>query len=538
MQQHGSLCDETIEEECNIAEETILQIEDSFLASKLPTEIIKFDTACSGNMSGIKGRITINSKLNEKIKIKGFNDSISYVDSIGVNNDGKREYFVSSMPSNLTLLCAYDYIRDGAAVLFPSNGVVLRMTEAESNSLQEYIKSFSCAKRLIVKNRTYEVDPSETCDEIAGLEDEANSSSASKYFNTKVNVSNAQESVLANLLTGLTFNDLYSMSKNQNVKGLNRELTIKNLNNFEHKFGRTPDVLQLAFPNLAGNKKGYMAPSEKLSSCGQRVEADLFESEFNEDILDSNQKYKKTQKLPTHGGATAGYIAVDAFSGYVTGHLIKNKDTNTILRLITDTVSTFKLNNHKIELFAADQGIISQSKNRIIMPEVESYLLSNGIKSQCGEAYNHNNGTAIAERVIRTIKELIRFAMLYILRNPNFPQFGFSKNHILKLWGELFYWAILIINLKPCPNEKTKTKFEIYHGFQPDLRNLRLFPIFSVLYVQRRTVNELNSKREFWQRGLYIGPSLNIVGAVRVAILSKNVVSVVVSSVIKAISDD
>jgi hypothetical protein len=73
MQQHGSLCDETIEEECNIAEETILQIEDSFLASKLPTAIIKFDTACSGNMSGIKGRITINSKLNEKIKIKGFN---------------------------------------------------------------------------------------------------------------------------------------------------------------------------------------------------------------------------------------------------------------------------------------------------------------------------------------------------------------------------------------------------------------------------------------------------------------------------------
>ena len=40
---------------------------------------------------------------------------------------------------------------------------------------------------------------------------EAYNSTATKYFNSKVNVSSTQERTLATLLTGLTFRDLLSM---------------------------------------------------------------------------------------------------------------------------------------------------------------------------------------------------------------------------------------------------------------------------------------------------------------------------------------
>ena len=49
------------------------------------------------------------------------------------------------------------------------------------------------------------------------------------------------------------------MVKNNNIDGLPRDLTLKELNRFKHNYGRTPDVLQLAFPNLAGNHKGYIS---------------------------------------------------------------------------------------------------------------------------------------------------------------------------------------------------------------------------------------------------------------------------------------
>jgi hypothetical protein len=53
--------------------------------------------------------------------------------------------------------------------------------------------------------------------------------------------------------------------KNQTPIQLQNIITQKNskiniseilLNSFEHNYGRTPDVLKLAFPNLTGIKKG------------------------------------------------------------------------------------------------------------------------------------------------------------------------------------------------------------------------------------------------------------------------------------------
>ena len=487
-------------------------------------------------MSGLVGRIKIDENPVPKIVIKGFNKSVSFVDEVGVNEDGKTEYYVKSMPPNLTLLCAQDYASEGAAILFPNDGLILKMTEDESFQLRQFLKKFEINKNLVVRNRTYEVCEKELKNAYLSIE-ESNSSTATRYFNSKVNVSNTEERILATLLTGLSFEDIYTMAKHENTDGMPREITVKALNRFAQSYGRTPDVLQLALPNLAGNSKGYMAPIEKVMKCGARVEVDFLESEFNEDISDSSDKSlrKKSRKLPTHGGAIAAYVSIDVYSGFIHGYLVKSLADPLVL--VKRTISQYALENNKVEKFAADVGILSQSHFRVFLPAVETFLEAEKIRSEVGEAYNHNNGTSHIERAIRSIKELIRFAILYIFNNPNFKHFGFTKTQVLKLWGDLFYWSLTIINLKPCVNVSDKTKFEVFYKKKPDLRSIRLLPIFSVLYVLRRTVNENNSNREFWQKGIYVGPSDKVPGAIRAAIVTRGQVKMVITTVYKSVSD-
>ena len=182
------------------------------------------------------------------------------------------------------------------------------------------------------------------------------------------------------------------------------------------------------------------------------------------------------------------------FTGLVDGILVNSMAKP--LPLVKATVQAFKVKKYKIEVFSADQGVISQSLFRVAIPDVQRYLQDEeNIFPECGEAYNHNNGTPHIEHVIRQIKELLRFAVLYILRNPNFKNFKFTRIQILKLWGELFYWALVIINLKPAFNNPRITKYEAFHQKKPDFRMIRLLPIFSVLYVYRHAANdELNSQ--------------------------------------------
>jgi hypothetical protein len=163
-------------------------------------------------MSGVEGRITRSLGSVKDVAIRGFNGSISYVNDMGQNEDGRMEYFVKDMPSDMVLLSAQDYAKEGAAVLFGTYGVVLRLYE-EKKEFEAYVKELSernrVLKNLVVRERTYEV--AHYSDSFQSIE-EAYDSTATRYFNSKVNVSNADERILAMLLTGLTFNDLYSMA--------------------------------------------------------------------------------------------------------------------------------------------------------------------------------------------------------------------------------------------------------------------------------------------------------------------------------------
>jgi len=120
--------------------------------------------------------------LIKNVSIKGFNGSVSTPSAIGRNEDNKSEYFVQLMPRNLALLCAQNYVTDGAAILFPNNGQVIRISSEERDW-------------LVVRNGTYEVDPDDFDSNCSVATESAFSNTATRYFNSKVHLSRGYECI-------------------------------------------------------------------------------------------------------------------------------------------------------------------------------------------------------------------------------------------------------------------------------------------------------------------------------------------------------
>ena len=252
------------------------------------------------------------------------------------------------------------------------------------------------------------------------------------------------------LLSGLSFKDLYRLS-HQGVQGLPRDVTVKTLNNFAHRYGTTPDILQMALPQLAGNTKGYMAQPEEITAVADRIEVDFYQSEFNEQIYDKESNQQRTVKLVSHGGAIAMYLAVDAYSDYAHSWAVKTLSDPVVQ--VKRTVDTYLQEiQKKPKLTAADQGILTQSKFRVMVPETSRYLEREHILQEVGEAYRHNNGLSRVERMARSLHESVRFAILYILNNPNLEHLLFTRKQILQLWVELENWALWCNRFKQCPH--------------------------------------------------------------------------------------
>ena len=504
--------------------------------------IVKMDSACSRCMSGIRGRLLSVRETDNDIHIKGFNNTTSIVTNIGYNEDNKMEYYVSSMPNDLVLLCANDYAQDGAVILLKDEGYVIKLSQEEADDLVKMLHDYPITKRLMVNNRTYEVETSY---------------SATKYFNTNVNVSNVEERILTYLISGITLRDLYRYVQFNNVTGLHPDVTVQAINNFKHRWGSTPDAYQLANPSKHGNKKGYMTEPVIPTQVGDMVEMDYLEPDYNEattialneDQLNGLKRRTKVKKLATHGGAVAAAVIVDCFSGYIIGQLVKT--TAKPIDIVKQFVQLYELANHTIKEFAADSGVNSQSIFQVFTPEVSTYLLSKLGQKDTGkvhnqyhiirsEPHNHSNGTPTVENVIKLIKARKRMAINYILRNPNFQYLQFNKEQILQLWGELFYWAITVINLSASPHVPTKTRYEVFLGKRPNIQEIRLLPIFSIVMGYRYTpTKEIidQSNMPFYQYGLYVGPDLKVSGAIRLAVITNNRVEILVTTKYKAVSD-
>jgi len=102
-----------------------------------------------------------------------------------------------------------------------------------------------------------------------------------------------------------------------------------------------------------------------------------------------------------------------------------------------------------------------------------------------GSFYSHARVTGSVEREIGLIQNLIRVAVTPILRNPNFPALDFTPPMIFKLWREFALWAVIIINLKPCPRIPEKSRYEVYYGKKPNMQNICLLLIGCVILVTR-----------------------------------------------------
>ncbi len=555
----------------------------------------KFDSACSHCMSGDKTRIRpTNNPSKSTIRINGFNNSTSFVTHSGVNEYNKPEHYVEDMPEHLCLLCAYEFARDGAAILMESGGCVIRIQPEQMGEFMAYIKQFPTLLKLSVKNQTYEVDhtsdtaafSAETVSTTPDLNEEEILEACAvgtMFFNTRLNTSTVEQRILAYLISGLTLDNLKNYIKHNTATGIHPSVTLASLNQFERDYGSSPEAFQLAQPNMIGNRPGFMSVPKPIVKVGDVVEADVMECDINDveeqpktsvsagdskkskkgkknqppvaespslpqglpPVIDlttlvepapSSNNRKKVAKLPSLGGGLYVFLTIDRYSGYVHGQILKTLQSPE--KYVEWIIQIYERDNHPIQSFIADVGVIPTSKTKITTSAVEQLLLRKKISQRISEAYNHMNGTPNVERTIRAIKELMVMALLYILHNPNFPYLGFTRKQIFKLWGELVQWAIVVINMKTHPRDPTQTRYSMYHGVAPNLQDTRLLPIFSVLSIQRHQENaELQTQDNYWQRALYVGPSLDVKGAIRAAVVINDQVHIFVTTQFKNVSN-
>lgn len=501
---------------------------------------VVFDTGASSSMSGIEGRIKeLFPQTDYDIVIKGFNGSKCTVDLVGLNEDSKRELYCSKIPPGVVLLSGQQYASDGAAILYKDEGVVIQLDDNEVEELKEFITKFQVKKRLEVKNGIYEVFEEDE-HEVRGDYDndemeEAYSGRANRFLNTKVHVSNGADLVLSMLLVGLTLDDMRMHLKHKSLQGMPPGLSEKVINSFENRHGRTPDIITLAIPVNRRNRSGLMTRPEQLTKVGERIEIDCAEPDYNEV---RKEKEKKVKKLQAHGGATAFAVCVDVYSGYTISILLTS--TAKSIEFVQRYIEEYELIGHKVELVAADSGIISMSKFQVLDPEVETYLRRKKIKVERAEPHNHQMGSPTVENTIGRLKKHINVAITFLLMNPAFPQLGFTEDHVYRLWGELLMWATTVINMKPCTNDPKKSRYEVFHNKVPNMQNIRMLPICSIVLFIRdeKSQGQGGVNKQIHKVGVYIGPAVKTPGSARIAYLSrKKRVQVVITSKFTNVTD-
>ena len=110
----------------------------------------KMDSYASSSMSGDVTRIVTELPLDTDVRIIGFNGTTSSPAGVGLNSDGKKEFFVPSMPKNLALLSAHSYAVDGAVVLLGDGGVVLQLPPPNLNVLSTVLANIEKLKNCVL----------------------------------------------------------------------------------------------------------------------------------------------------------------------------------------------------------------------------------------------------------------------------------------------------------------------------------------------------------------------------------------------------
>ena len=485
-----------------------------------------FDSGASHTMSGNRNRI-VNERVIEK-RVMGFNGNIRRASVVGVNEDGINELFVDSMPENLALLSAYQYNKNNRFTVLNEDGGGIYSTNSKGRGeLMNYIdKNFKLDKRLKVKNGIYVIEEDDN-------EHVSAYTASTTFFNHKVHVVNNKERILALLLCGFSYGDLIKILQHHSLGGIPQEITLSDIYRFGRIFGATPNIVKLAYPRNEPNHKGLMEDPPELVHVGQLVEVDIMEPEYNNEVnINDEKKSKRSTKLPTWGGATSAVVMIDTYSGYIIGKLLKSTANPHIF--VKELVETYSLYSNKIVELAADSGIITNNFWGIHTPETVRYLNSMGIKHKRSAPYNHNIGTPTVENAITTIKDLSRMAFIFILRNPSLKCLKFSELDIYKLWGEIFYWSIELINMRPCPHDETVSRYEKFHNKKPNIQSTRILPIFSFVQVPDRTESITKHRKDII--GLYVGPKTDVRGGIKVAVKHQGSVNILITTKYPSVS--
>lgn len=214
-------------------------------------------------------------------------------------------------------------------------------------------------------------------------------------------------------------------------------------------------------------------------------------------------------------------MAVDSYSGYTLTSLLQT--TAKAEDFINKFLHSFQNVNHTVKHIAADQGVISTTKFDIIPPTLRVQLHAQGITTEVVEPYNHSRGGARVERSIRSLKELVRLAIQLVVNNPNLPALGFTQEQLLRCWGEFMHWATVVTNLTPSRADKSKSRFEVFLHRKPNMQNVRILPIGSVILINREPTTTAQLQRHgslqlYNVPAIYVGPSLATPGAIRAVV--------------------
>lgn len=116
-----------------------------------------FDSGCNFCLSGCPNRLRNAEAYQSHNGVMGFNGTSSTITATGVNHYGVQEHYVEGMPSDLCLLCAQQFAKQGAAILFGDCGYVLRLDSDKLQQLNQFISDNPILLRLSVQNNVYYV---------------------------------------------------------------------------------------------------------------------------------------------------------------------------------------------------------------------------------------------------------------------------------------------------------------------------------------------------------------------------------------------
>lgn len=464
-----------------------------------------FDSGASISMSGDPSRLVGGVVPVKGGRVTGFDGGGQGVVAMGCNEDAEKELVVSGMASGLVLLSAHQYTAGGATVLHPDSGTVYRLSEEERMRLREFLVQFQPVMQLTVRNGVYEV-----CEEVEAFV-------ANTFFNSKVNVSSAEEMILAYMLSGLSFDALMDAARSGTFHGVHKCVTVAALNSFQRKFGRTPDVVQLAHPNVTGPGKGYLSIPEKVKERGEVVQIDALYSDFYETVGRG-----KAEKLRALGGASCAYLAVDKYTGHCCeGGLVAPGMLGVdIVKAVVDACRTGGVS---VRAVATDVGLTSLGVYQVSKGATQKFLEERGIRSIVAPPYEHNVGTEVVERSIQTVKNRMRMAYAYVMdRMDMVRRLGWTEGDLRRLWGEIFMWAWQMEGFAACRSDESVSRYEAFWGKRLSAVDLRVLPIFSVVKTWRpagAAGTMPSTNQGMYVRGLYVGPDRHAPGVIRVALM-------------------